>query len=35
MKREMRVARDKNNNAKDFFKEFTFADGEPFGIKEE
>ena len=24
-----------HNNAKDFFKEFTFADGEPFGINEE
>lgn len=24
-----------HNNAKDFFKEFTFADGTPFGIKEE
>ena len=24
-----------HNSAKDFFKEFTFADDEPFGIKEE
>lgn len=24
-----------HNNAKDFFKDYKFADGEPFGIKEE